>query len=258
MTREWDANAYHRISGPQYSWGKKVLDRVSLRGNETVMDAGCGTGKLTADLLAQLTSGRLVAVDLSRNMLVTARDHLAQVGGRVFLVAADLQRLPFHSAFDGIFSTAAFHWVPDHAQLFRSLHDALKPGGWLIAQCGGAGNLARLLEGVEELKSSSKYRSHLGDYRHSWVYSDADTAARGLRCAGFVDIHTNIEPAPTLFDTAEEYRDFVTKVILHRHLERLPADLQRDFMDDVIAQAAADNPPFELDYWRLNLRAMRP
>ncbi len=73
MTREWDANAYHRISGPQFSWGKKVLDRVPLRGNETVMDAGCGTGKLTSELLRQLPDGQVVAVDLSHNMLLTAR-----------------------------------------------------------------------------------------------------------------------------------------------------------------------------------------
>jgi trans-aconitate 2-methyltransferase len=191
-------------------------------------------------------------------MLVTARDYLRKLGGQVSFVAADLQHMPFHAVFDGIFSTATFHRVPDHDQLFRSLHDALKPGGWLVAQCGGAGNLARLLHHVDELKNSPKYRAHLGDYRHSWVYADAETAAKRLRCAGFVDIDTSIQPAPTRFNSREEYREFVSKVILHRHLERLPTELQREFIDEVVAQAAGDNPSFELDYWRLNLRALRP
>jgi trans-aconitate 2-methyltransferase len=232
---------------------------VSLRGHETIMDAGCGTGKLTAELLEQLPDGRVVAVDLSHNMLVTARDHLSRFREHVFFVAADLQHLPFSGAFDGVFSTAAFHWVPDHERLFGALYAALKPGGWLIAQCGAAQNLERLLARVEDLKNSSKYEAYLGDYRHSWVYSDAQAAARRLRCAGFADVDTNIEPAPTRFDTADDYREFVSKVILHRHLERLPSSaLRNEFMNNVVQQAAADNPPFELDYWRLNLRGTRP
>ena len=260
MTREWDANAYHRISGPQFSWGRKVLDRAPLRGHETVMDAGCGTGKLTAELLMRLPLGKVVGVDLSHNMLITAREHLQRdFDGRVRFVSADLQQLPFQAVFDGIFSTAAFHWVPDHEQLFRSLLQCLKPGGWLVAQCGGAENLSRLLTRVERLKRHPKYRPYLGEYRHSWEYSDAETAAERLRRAGFVDVQTGIEPSPTRFDTSDAYREFVSKVILHRHLERLPtASLQHDFMSEVVQEAAQDNPPFELDYWRLNLIARRP
>src|SRR5581483_2149100 len=109
MSREWDANAYHRISGPQFSWGKKVLDRVSLRGDELLMDAGCGTGKLTAELLRQLPKGRVVGVDLSTNMLAGARQHLqADFDGAAQFIAANLTALPFSGAFDGIFSTAVF------------------------------------------------------------------------------------------------------------------------------------------------------
>lgn len=138
QTREWDAAAYHRLSGPQVSWGKKVLSGLKLCGNELLMDAGCGTGRLTAELLQDLPHGRVVGVDLSQNMLVTARDHLIpQFGLRVHFVVADLQNLPFEHSFDGIFSTAALHWVPDHLRLFGSLFRALRPGGWLRAQCGG-------------------------------------------------------------------------------------------------------------------------
>src|SRR5690349_11037795 len=123
MAREWDADAYHRISGPQFSWGKRVLERLALRGDEILMDAGCGTGKLTAELLEQLPHGHVIAVDLSYNMLAGAREHLQpRFGRQVSLVAADLLHLPFVRAFDGIFSTAAFHWVPDHDRLFRALH----------------------------------------------------------------------------------------------------------------------------------------
>src|SRR5579862_3918696 len=131
-SREWNSGVYHRLSGPQVSWGKKVLSRLRLRGDEVVLDAGCGTGRLTADLLEALPHGRVVGVDLSQNMLASARQHLTpKFGAQVSLVACDLSHLPFVHCFDGIVSTAAFHWVLDHDRLFANLRAALVPGGWL-------------------------------------------------------------------------------------------------------------------------------
>src|ERR1700752_1259044 len=140
--REWNSTAYHRLSEPQVSWGKKVLSHLSLRGDELLLDAGCGTGRLTADLLETVPKGHVVGIDVSRNMLHSAREYLArQFGNRLSLVACDLLHLPFGHAFNGVVSTAAFHWVLDHDQLFANLHNALLPGGWLEAQCGGGPNI---------------------------------------------------------------------------------------------------------------------
>ncbi|HYL15185.1 MAG TPA: class I SAM-dependent methyltransferase [Terriglobales bacterium] len=259
-SREWDSAAYNRISGPQFSWGKKVVDRVSARGDELVLDAGCGTGKLTAEVLAKLPRGRVVAVDLSENMLRAASEQLtAKFGERIVFVAADLQDLPFNQCFDGIFSTAAFHWVPDHDRLFRNLYQSLKPGGWLLAQCGGGPNLSRLLGRVSVLSQQPSFAPYLADHQPSWMYSDAETTAKRLRSAGFVEVETSLEAAPTPLDNAQRYCEFVSKVILHRHLERIPdAKLQRQFVEELSRQAAKDDPPFLLDYWRLNLSGRRP
>ena len=232
-----------------------MLERLSLRGDETVLDAGCGTGKLTAELLALLPGGRVVAVDLSQNMLEQAEKHLTPAfGGRVTLVAADLQHLPFQYAFDGIFSTAAFHWVLDHDGLFRHLHDALKPGGWLCAQCGGGPNLARLRKRVAALSATPKFARFLRDYKEPWEFANAETAAVRLLRAGFVEVETSVEAAPLVLSDAEDYRQFIVTMVLHRHLERLsqPA-LREEFLGQLVEQAEADDPPFLMDYWRLNL-----
>jgi trans-aconitate 2-methyltransferase len=258
--REWNATAYHRISGPQVTWGKKVLARVQLRGDELLMDAGCGTGRLTAELLQGLPHGRVVGVDLSQNMLAGARDYLARdFAGKFSLVAADLAYLPFENAFDGIFSTAAFHWVLDHDRLFRGLLRALRPGGWLRAQCGGAENLARLRKRTDELAATSKYERCFAGFREPWTYNDAETAAAVLRRAGFVEINTNLECAPIFMEDLAKYSEFVRTVILHQHLDRMPdTELRTAFVAALAAQAATDDPPFSLDYWRLNLSAKRP
>jgi len=257
LSREWNSSEYHRLSAPQVGWGQKVLSRLALRGDETVLDAGCGTGRLTADLLRALPRGRVVALDLSQNMVRTARQQLApEFGARVGFVAGEVQSLPFHDAFDGVFSTATFHWILDHGQLFRSLHQALRRGGWLHAQCGGGPNLARLRARVKALASTSKFAPFLGDYAEPWFFSNPENAARQLEQAGFMEIQTSLEPALTLLDDEQHYRDFVQTAILHRHLARLPEKrLQQELLEELAAQAATDDPPYSLDYWRLNLSA---
>jgi trans-aconitate 2-methyltransferase len=256
VSREWNAATYHRVSAPQVSWGKKVLARVQLRGDEYLLDAGCGTGRLTEDLLQALPNGRVTAIDLSQNMLRAAREHLQpRFGAHVTFVAADLQSLPFTNAVDGIFSTAAFHWIRDHDRLFRSLHRALRPGGWLIAQCGGGPNLAHLRNRLRDLVNTTLYAPFLARFEEPWLFENAESAAVRLRNAGFTEIETSIEAAPTVLGGESEFREFVSHVILHRHLERLPNDKVRtELLNRLTSLAAADDPPYSLDYWRLNLK----
>jgi len=260
MSKEWNATVYHRVSAPQVSWGKKVLARISLRGDETVLDAGCGTGRLTRDLLEALPRGHVVALDVSQNMLDAARDYLTpDFGDRAEFVLCDFLHMPFEARFDGIFSTASFHWVRDHEALFRMLYRALHPGGWLCAQCGGAGNLDRFLPGVKALMASPAYSPFFHDFESPWEFSDASTAAARLKHAGFEAVETNLEEAPTQFSTPQEFQQFVANVILHRQLERLPtAELRESFVSAVTSKSAKDDPPLLLDYWRLNLQARKP
>jgi trans-aconitate 2-methyltransferase len=260
MSKEWNAAVYHEISAPQVSWGKKVLQRISLRGDETVLDAGCGTGRLTRDLLEALPRGRVVGLDVSLNMIDAARAYLApDFGDRVEFVASDLLHMLFEAKFDGIFSTASFHWVRDHEALFQRLFRALRPGGWLCAQCGGAGNLDCFLGRVQVLMATPAYSPFFDNYQFPWEFSDADTAATRLRNAGFEAIETGLEDAPTTFSRPEEFRRFVGNVILHRHLERLPtSELRESFLSAVTSQAAEHDPPFLLDYRRLNIQARKP
>ena len=258
-SREWNSDVYHRLSGPQVSWGKKVLARLRLRGDETVLDAGCGTGRLTADLLEALPRGQVIGVDLSQNMLHSARQHLAPFGSRVSLLVCDLLHLPFERSFDCIVSTAAFHWVLDHDRLFENLRRALFPGGRLEAQCGGGPNLAKLRARANALAISRTFAPFLGSFREPWLYQNAEEAAQSLKRAGFVDVETSVEPAPTYLEGPEHYNEFVRNIIFRQHIERIPSeDLRAEFMNALTDQGAADDPPFSLDYWRLNLRGRTP
>src|SRR5262245_25479654 len=130
MTTEWNAVSYDKVADPQARWGAEVLERLALEGSETVLDAGCGTGRVTELLLGRLPRGQVVALDASASMLEQARGRLARFGDRVTYVQADLERpLPLAEPVDAVLSTATFHWVLDHDALFANLASVLRPGG---------------------------------------------------------------------------------------------------------------------------------
>ena len=257
--REWNAETYHRVSNPQFDWGTVVLARLPLDGGECVLDIGCGTGRLTEQLLARVPRGRVIGIDQSSNMVSVAREYLKAQGDRLQLLVADAAALPIREQADAVFSTATFHWVLDHPRLFRSLHDALKPGGYLVAQCGGAGNLARIHHRTDVLRREARFAPYFTKWAEPWEFADAETTARRLADARFEDIQTSIQQSPVVFPNADTFRTFVTNVICRPHLAYLPDAATKDaFIDQLTQLAANDRPRFELDYWRLNLSARRP
>jgi trans-aconitate 2-methyltransferase len=256
--REWNAEAYHRVSNPQFDWGMVVLERLPLDGGECVLDIGCGTGRLTERLLDRLPHGRVVGIDQSSNMVSVAREYLHPHLPRVQMLVADAAALPMHEQADAVFSTATFHWVQDHPRLFRSLYDALKPGGRLVAQCGGARNLTRIHHRTEALMLDPRFAPYFATWSEPWEFADAETTARRLGEAGFEEIRTSVEQSPVVFSNAETFRTFITNVICRPHLAYLPDTAKDTFIDELTRLAAGDHPPFELDYWRLNLSARRP
>lgn len=253
---EWDADSYHRLSNPQVAWGLKVLERLKLRGDELMLDAGCGSCRLTVELRNRLPRGNVVGVNLSFNMLNQAAAH---VSGRVHLVQADLQHLPFRPIFDGIFSTAAFHWVPDHTQLFRSIFSVLKPGGWLDAQCGGGPNLERIHRRAQTIIDCPEYREIFAGWRRTTHYETPETFHDNMLRAGFKDIDIWLEPAPAQLSSAEEFKDYLATVTLREHTSRITDPILRQrFLDQLALHASQDSPPFVMDYWRLNISARKP
>lgn len=261
MAREWNSASYHKLSGPQFGWGLKVLDRLSalpLRGDEQILDAGCGTGRVTAELLKRYPHCRVTAVDASLNMVEQARTTLSEFGSRVEVRQTDLAELSAVDAYDLVFSTAVFHWVPDHDRLFANIFRALRPGGFLFAQSGGGPNLERLRDRVRKLVAAPPYSAHFENWKELAVYEEAEPTAQRIRNAGFVDVETSAEAAPVTFAASEDFRQFLATMILHPHLGKLPEGLREPFLDELVWQAEQDEPSLVLDYWRLNMKAAKP
>jgi trans-aconitate 2-methyltransferase len=260
MPIDWDAETYHRVSEPQVAWGERVLAGLALRGDERIVDLGCGSGRLTARLADRVPAGTLVALDRSSQMLSRAREHFA--GGpcrRLHVVRADLPCIPIHRWADLVFSTATFHWVRDHATLFANVFDSLRPGGRLVAQCGGAGNLQRFHRLALDLAFSPGFRHWFATWTEPWEFSDPATASARLSAAGFTDIEASLQEAPTPFGDAVSFAAFVRAVVLRPMLAMLPDAERRERFVATVVQAAARAPePLVLDYRRLDLAARRP
>jgi SAM-dependent methyltransferase len=257
---DWDAAAYQKLSTPQLEWGLRVIARLSPRPGATVLDAGCGSGRLTMELVGAYPACRVIAVDRSANMVHEASAVLAPyLGPQLALVRADLAALPFAGAADAVFSNAALHWVLDPGRLYASLFTALKPGGRLEAQCGGGPNLARQRARLDVLRASEAFAPYFEDWRAPWRFDDEAAAVMHLRAAGFTGISTSLVAAPTRFENEAAWREFVVHVVIPTYLERLPDAKLRDTLLDALASASRhDDPPWTLDYWRLNLSARKP
>jgi trans-aconitate 2-methyltransferase len=247
--REWDAATYDAISDPMTRWGVAVLDRLALDGSETVLDAGCGSGRVTEHLLERLSDGHVVALDAASSMLEEAQRRLVRFARRVSFVHADLldlrpALLDGRGPVDAVLSTATFHWVLDHDRLFHNLAAVMGSGAMLEAQCGAEGNIAGLLEAVRKVG---------GERAGTWVYASPEDTHRRLLAAGFTDIEVWTHPEPTPIEPGEALETYLETVCLRVHVAGMDGGERHRFLSAV----AAAMPEPVIDYVRLNISARR-
>lgn len=247
--REWDAETYDAVSDPQFEWGMEVLERLELRGDEVAVDAGCGSGRVTAELIERLPDGRVVAVDGSAAMVEKAKERL---GERADYLVSDLVELDLPEPVDLVFSTATLHWIPDHDALFARLHAALKPGGRLVAQCGGKGNVATHTEAIAAVAARPEFGRHLTQAKGLWNFAGPEETEARLRGAGFTDVRCWLQPKPV---QPARPLEFISTVTLGPILDQLPEEKRRPFAEAVLE---ASEQPLVLDYIRLNMEASAP
>jgi trans-aconitate 2-methyltransferase len=245
--REWDADTYDQVSDPQFEWGMEVLERLELRGDETVVDAGAGSGRVTEQLIERLPDGRVIAVDGSEAMVEKARERL---GERADYLVSDLVELELPEPADLVFSTATFHWIQDHDRLFRQLRGALKPGGRLVAQCGGKGNVADHTRAIAAVAADPEYAQHLTQAKGLWNFASPEETGPRLAAAGFTDTRCWLQPKPV---QPSRPLEFISTVTLGPVLDQLPEEKRQPFAEAVLE---AEESPLVLDYVRLNIEAV--
>jgi trans-aconitate 2-methyltransferase len=238
--RDWESSSHQRFGDHQALWEDVVIERIE--GAPTrILDAGCGSGRVTETLIGRFPDATVIGVDASAAMVEHAK---ARLGPRVEVLQRDLTEPLGIEPVDVIFSNAVFHWIDDHPKLFRNLASVLTPGGQLVAQWGGYGNIENLLDVTRDF----------GPQPYERNFVTAEETAKRLESAGFADVRTWLEPAPTTFDTREAFISYLRTVCLRCHLDLLPDDEQTAYL----AEVADRMPDRRVDYVRLNALARTP
>jgi trans-aconitate 2-methyltransferase len=244
---EWDATAYDRLPLPHKRWGAGVIARMALRGHETVLDLGCGTGRDVERLLAVLPQGRVIAVDGSHQMLQALRERVGEQPGRVEVVPADLREpLPLPPLADAAMSVATLHWLPDHATFFTHVAASLRPGARLVAEAGGHGNCDAFRRALAQVSGDEGARV--------WTFPTVDRTVANLQAAGWEEIEVELVPDPLRLEQGDQLQAYLATVMLGAQLRDLPAEERRPFVRAVAARL--DEPV--IDYVRLQLSARVP
>ncbi|MDP9180866.1 MAG: methyltransferase domain-containing protein [Chloroflexota bacterium] len=276
MTEEkrtyWDAETYEKIGTPMRAWAQQVIEDLALRGDETVLDAGCGSGSVTLDLWEKLPKGRIYAVDGSPQMIEKLKRTLAERGiENIVALQSDLTKLQLTEQVDIVFSNAVFHWIPDDDGLFGSLARAAKPGGRLRAQCGGAGNNKRLMSTVRDIEAREPYAEHLRGRVDTRKYRSSGQAREALERNGWRDARAETFGSPVTFGDTDSAILYLRTIILQQQASALdlaakasepgqpqPQSLSDRFLREVVAEVEKRHgSPFVADYVRLDLWATR-
>jgi trans-aconitate 2-methyltransferase len=268
----WDAQTYDEVSRlVQYRWGQQILQWRKWSENEIVMDAGCGTGLLTKLLAKRVPMGKVYGVDIDSNMIKQAKSNLRDLEN-IELIRFDFSNVKLPTKLDVIFSNASLHWVRDHAKVFQHFWNMLKydssEPSQLLIQCGGYGNLRRILLLARRVTESNEFNEYFTNMYQSWYFAKSDDTTKLLRKIGYVNIKVHLNNDLVSLTNREIYSRFVKTVVLKPFLECLPDDKTRNrylelFLDEVekkdtSTSSKKSQTPWSLDYVRLNIIAEKP
>ena len=242
MADAWRPTQYERFrderAQPFWDLASLIAPRPAMR----VVDLGCGTGELTAQLHQKLGATQTVGIDSSAAMLAKA----PQAPGLRF-EQQDIATFAPREKLDLVFSNAALHWVPDHAELFRRLTGLLAPGGQIAVQMPMTDD--QITHRIaSELARSPEFRRLLGGYQGRLPLMDAERYASWLHHLGYVRQHVRVQIYPHLLDSRDDVIEWVRGAMLTEYQKRLaPADWDRfleRYRQLLIPQLADDRPYF--------------
>lgn len=264
---KWDAKNYHKVSSIQENWAIELLSKRKWKGNEVLVDAGCGSGRVTKIIANILKEGRIYAIDLDKNMIENAKINLKDQENIIF-INSDLSTVELPEPVDIIFSNAVIHWIKDHYKLFCNFWKLLKQSGEILIQCGGKGNLGTIKPILDLTRESSEFTGYFLDWEDPWNFASAEETSSIMERAGFKKIETGLTKKIAEFSSFEEYRLFMKIVVMKPYLSYLPSDnnnrITDAFMDRFLRHQKMSNKglpevinDYSIDYTRLNIRATK-
>ena len=240
----WDAKDYAKNSANQYAWAQELIPKLRLKGDEALLDVGCGDGKITVEIAKALPNGRVVGVDSSPEMVKLAQSTFPkEANANLSFELMDAKKLTFQRMFDIAFSNAALHWIVDQAAVLQGVQRSLKAGGRLLFQMAGRGNAKDVIDVLDELRLEMPWKEFFEDFAFPYAFLGTEEYRMLLKEAGFTPLRVELFPKDMKFAGAEglagwvrttwlpfiervplEFRDRFIWEVVNRYLKRFPAD----------------------------------
>ncbi len=238
----WDAADYARNSSAQMGWAKELISRLSLKGDESLLDLGCGDGKISAGLARLLPEGRVLGIDLSEEMIALAsetfpRDEFPNLS----FERMDVTEIRLSDSFDVVFSNAVLHWVKDHARVLAGVRSCIKPGGTLLFQMGGRGNALAVFRVMEELIRSERWQPFFENFIPPYYFYGPEEYETWLEKSGFRPVRLRLFPKEMRHEGREGLRGWL-RTTWFPYTDQLPEKMRDSFLDEVVETYIKNNP----------------
>ena len=256
----WDAETYDNVSTKQEEFALNLVKLRNWIGNEIVMDAGCGSGRVTKILAKIITNGKIYAVDSDVNMIEKAKYSLSAFENTTIihsnLLDTSLKVIP--SKVDVIFSNAVLHWILDHPRIFKNFFDLLNHNGQLLIQCGGYGNLRKAISIFDKVKDSERFKHYFKEWKDRWYFPKPFVTEKLLKEIGYSNVKVSLFEAPVSFSNRNSYSLYLKTVILWPYLKSIESENDKDeYIESILREIEQNHPEMKwnFDYVRLNILA---
>ena len=252
-TYQWNANDYSQNSSAQFEWASELIAKLHLKGNEHLLDIGCGDGRVTAMLAERLQYGSVLGIDNSSAMMKLAQqNHPPSHYPNLAFQKLDARDLAFENQFNVIFSNAALHWVPGHFSLLKRIKKALKKSGRILLQMGGKGNADEIVSVVHDLIRSKKWRSYFSDFSFPYFFHGKKEYKKWLADAGFKGERIKLLPKDMQQKGKEGLAGWLRTTWLP-YTQRVPLNLVEEFIAEIIQSYEKSHPMDKAGFFHIRM-----
>jgi trans-aconitate 2-methyltransferase len=240
---KWNAADYAANSIVQQSWARELITRLNLRGNEHVLDVGCGDGKVTAEIANAVPRGSVVGIDASAEMIGFAKKTFpAKKFPNLEFHVIDARKIKFDRQCDLIFSNAALHWVDDHQAILRGMASVLRPGGRLVVSCGGKGNAQEVFVVLRPEMRLERWRRFFRRMPKPYFFYAPEDYEKWLPKFGFKVNSLKLAPKDATYTGADGFATWLRTTWIP-YVQRVPENSRGEFIAAITDRYLAKHPP---------------
>jgi trans-aconitate 2-methyltransferase len=238
----WNADDYAKNSSAQLQWAQELIAKLSLHGRESLLDVGCGDGKVSAQIAKILPEGNVLGIDLSQSMIQLACEQFpSQNYPNMSFIQMDATDIQLARKFDVAFSNAVLHWVADQMAVLRGVHACLKPGGRLLFQMGGRGNASEVFDVIQEVVKRHNWKSYYQGFVSPYHFYGPEEYKAWLSKSGFGLTRAELIPKDMQHQGKEGLKGWL-RTTWFPFTDRLPTELRNAFLDEVLESYLATQP----------------